>query len=129
MALLFVLLHEISVSKECKTDAEELAKKFALPLQSKRYLFNQRTAALDAEYGGSAHEHYEHIGIDDAEHYEENFERMVKLLILYAIDLFPNLRAKKFVKWDVSALIVEQGQEVELHVEHVHLCSDGETHY
>eukprot|EP01084_Bolivina_argentea_P223071 377493_1 len=75
--------------------AADLANIFGPILLSKKYLFQCKVGKKN---------------IKDKK-YEINFIKMVKILIFYAPEIFPDLER---VNWKVSTLVCSQGQEKEM---------------
>lgn len=101
--ILFLLLNKIS-SGECyrrtKTSAKDLGDIFKDVLISKGYLFKCRTEKLISRSNSGKTADHE---------YEKRFARALKIIIYFADLIFPPLDK---VKWKLTSLIVNQGQEV-----------------
>lgn len=105
LTILFLLLHKISCSKyykKTKVNPMDLAVTFSQDLQSKQYLFKCRTDALRSNNTNAPNTKTKD------EQYEKRFIKMIKILIYFANDIFPDFKS---VEWKIKSLILCQGNE------------------
>ncbi len=100
LAILFLMLHNISQKKYEKI--HQLAVQFSKVLQSKQLVAKKWRNSLSVR-------HVAQNGDDAMQRDEENFVKVIEVLIGCADKIFPNLES---VGWGLSTLVKAQSQEV-----------------